>query len=49
MKFVFATDIRQVLDAALESTADAGDDDHTEHNGTARPRRRKSEKAAAKA
>jgi ATP-dependent Lon protease len=49
MKFVFATDIRQVLDAALESTNESSDDDHAEHNGTARPRRRKSEKAAAKA
>ncbi len=50
MTFVFATDIRQVLDSALEPT-DAGDEkDHTEHNGAAaRPRRRKSEKAVAKA
>ena len=49
MNFVFATDIRQVLDAALESTHESGEEDHTKHNGTARTRRRKSEKAAAKA
>jgi ATP-dependent Lon protease len=49
MTFVFATDIRQVLDAALEPRDGVSEEDHTEHNGTNRPRRRKSEKAAAKA
>ena len=49
MSFVFATDIRQVLDAALEPHDEVDEEDHTEHNGVARPRRRKSEKAAAKA
>src|SRR6266487_1143469 len=49
MNFVFATDIRQVLDAALESVAEHGEKSHANGNGTARPRRRKSEKAVAKA
>ncbi len=49
MTFVFATDIRQVLDAALEPRNGVESEDHTEHNGATRPRRRKSEKAAAKA
>ncbi len=49
MNFVFATDIRQVLDAALEPVAEHGEKSHANGNGTARPRRRKSEKAVAKA
>ncbi len=49
MNFVFATDIRQVLDAALESVAEHGEKSHANGNGTARPRRRKGEKAVAKA
>src|SRR6266496_706695 len=49
MNFVFATDIRQVLDAALEPVAEHGEKSHANGNGTARPRRRKGEKAVAKA
>ncbi len=49
MKFVFATDIRQVLDAALEPSTEKGEKARADEEDTARPRRRKSEKAAAKA
>jgi ATP-dependent Lon protease len=49
MKFVFATDIRQVLDAALEPSTEKGEKARADEEETARPRRRKSEKAAAKA
>ncbi len=49
MNFVFTTDIRQVLDAALEPVADHSEKSHANGNGTARPRRRKGEKAVAKA
>jgi ATP-dependent Lon protease len=49
MNFVFATDIRQVLDAALEPGALKVEKTKEPENGTERPKRRKSEKAAAKA
>jgi ATP-dependent Lon protease len=49
MHFVFATDIRQVLDTALEPTHEKGEKAGAETDETARPRRRKSEKAVAKA
>ncbi|HEU0003421.1 MAG TPA: endopeptidase La [Ktedonobacteraceae bacterium] len=50
MHFVYATDIRQVLDAALEPGQEKDTKDKTASNGNGheRPRRRKSEKAAAK-
>jgi ATP-dependent Lon protease len=50
MHFVFATDIRQVLDTALEPSSAKGEKarGEEEQNGE-RPRRRKSEKAVAKA
>jgi ATP-dependent Lon protease len=47
MSFVFASDIRQVLDAALEPSTVQGE--KASANGTVRPRKRKSEKAVAKA
>jgi ATP-dependent Lon protease len=47
MSFVFASDIRQVLDAALEPSIMQGQE--AAANGTVRPRKRKSEKAVAKA
>ncbi len=47
MTFVYATDVREVLDAALELSTVKGEKIAGE-NGT-RPKRRKSEKAAAKA
>ncbi len=49
MTFVFATEIRQVLDAALEPVSERSEKPAAESNGTTRPRRRKGEKAAAKA
>ena len=51
MHFVYATDIRQVLDAALESGQEKAVKDKTAANGNGheRPKRRKSEKAPAKA
>ncbi len=49
MTFVFATEIRQVLDTALEPVTGHGERSAAESNGTARPRRRKGEKAVAKA
>ena len=49
MNFVFASDIRQVLDAALEPGALKVEKEKGEEDGTERPRRRKGEKAAAKA
>jgi ATP-dependent Lon protease len=52
MHFVFATDIRQVLDAALEPSSAAdrkGEKARSEEQDGARPRRRKGEKAVAKA
>src|SRR5438270_3184314 len=48
MHFVFATDIRQVLDAALEPTTQQQEAESKETaNGHERPKRRKTEKAAA--
>jgi ATP-dependent Lon protease len=47
MHFVFATDIRQVLDAALEPISDK--DAKIGQNNEERPKKRKSEKIAAKA
>ncbi|MBE3561521.1 MAG: endopeptidase La [Ktedonobacteraceae bacterium] len=47
MHFVFVTDIREVLDAALEPSQDTGE--KAKADGTARSRRRKNEKVAAKA
>jgi len=49
MTFVFATEIRQVLDAALEPVSERGEKPAAESNGTTRPRRRKGENAVAKA
>ena len=49
MTFVFATEIRQVLDAALEPVSGLDEKSAARSNGTARPRKRKGEKAAAKA
>jgi ATP-dependent Lon protease len=46
MHFVFVTDIREVLEAALEP---ADEKNNHEQNGDERPRRRKAEKAAARA
>ena len=48
MTFVFATEIRQVLDAALEPVSGLDEKSAARSNGTARPRKRKGEKAAAK-
>ncbi|GCE10911.1 endopeptidase La [Tengunoibacter tsumagoiensis] len=50
MNFVFASDVRQVLEAALEPASDKFEkSDKAESNGDERPRKRKGEKAAAKA
>jgi ATP-dependent Lon protease len=49
MHFVFATDIREVLETALEPATDRGEKAKEAVNGTDRSRRRKGEKAAAKA
>ena len=52
MQFVFVTDIRQVLDAALEPSSSSGRKVAREieaENGHERPKRRRGEKAAAKA
>jgi ATP-dependent Lon protease len=49
MKFVFVTDIREVLDAALESTGRKAESVIEAENGHERPKRRRGEKAAAKA
>jgi ATP-dependent Lon protease len=49
MHFVFATDIRQVLDTALEPSSTKGEKARVEGQNGERPRRRKSEKAVAKA
>ena len=48
MHFVFATDIRQVLDAALEPSSTKGEKAAPEGQNGERPRRRKSEKAVAR-
>src|SRR5437588_2180087 len=49
MKFVFVTDIRDVLDAALEPGHDKEAKGQETANGHERPRRKKAEKVAAKA
>jgi ATP-dependent Lon protease len=49
MKFVFVTDIQEVLDAALEPARRKAAQVIAEENGHERPRRRRGEKAAAKA
>ncbi len=49
MKFVFVTDIREVLDAALESSGRKVASVIEAENGHERPKRRRGEKAAAKA
>jgi ATP-dependent Lon protease len=49
MHFVFATDIREVLDAALEPSSTKGEKARGEEQNGERPRRRKSEKAVARA
>jgi len=49
MKFVFVTDIREVLDAALESSGRKIASGIEAENGHERPKRRRSEKVAAKA
>ncbi len=49
MKFVFVTDIREVLDAALEPSARKVASNLEAENGHERPKRRRSEKVAAKA
>src|SRR5437660_1762415 len=49
MHFVFVTDISQVLATALKSTTARGDKAKDQQNGEVRQRKRKSEKAVAKA
>ena len=49
MKFVFVTDIREVLDAALEPSGRKVASGIEAENGHERPKRRRSEKVAAKA
>jgi ATP-dependent Lon protease len=49
MKFVFVTDIREVLDAALEPSGRKVASAIEAENGHERPKRRRSEKVAAKA
>ena len=49
MKFVFVTDIREVLDAALEPSGRKVASNLEAENGHERPKRRRSEKVAAKA
>ena len=49
MKFVFVTDIRQVLDAALEPSGSKATSVIEADDGHERPKRRRGEKAAAKA
>jgi ATP-dependent Lon protease len=49
MKFVFVTDIRQVLEAALESSGRKATRDIEAEDGHERPKRRRGEKVAAKA
>ncbi len=49
MKFVFVTDIREVLDAALEPSEEKAARVVEAENGHERPKRRRVEKAAAKA
>jgi ATP-dependent Lon protease len=49
MKFVFVTDIREVLDAALEPSGSKVASGIEAENGHERPKRRRGERAAAKA
>ena len=49
MKFVFVTDIREVLDAALEPSGRKVTSGLEAENGHERPKRRRGEKVAAKA
>ena len=49
MHFVFVTDIREVLDAALEGGSGKEAKGQETANGHERPKRRKAEKVAAKA
>src|SRR5256884_1844706 len=49
MRFVFVTDIREVLDAALEGGSGKEEKGQETANGHERPRRKKAEKVAAKA
>ncbi len=49
MKFVFVTDIREVLDAALEPSGEKAARVMEAENGHERPKRRRGERAAAKA
>jgi ATP-dependent Lon protease len=49
MKFVFVTDIREVLDAALEPSGENAARVMEAENGLERPKRRRGERAAAKA
>jgi ATP-dependent Lon protease len=49
MKFVFVTDIREVLDAALEPSDKKAASGIEVGNGHERPKRRRGEKVAAKA
>ncbi len=49
MKFVFVTDIRKVLDAALEPSGRTATSVMEAENGHERPKRRRGEKAAARA
>jgi ATP-dependent Lon protease len=49
MKFVFVTDIREVLKAALEPSGSKVASVIEAENGNERPKRRRGEKAAAKA
>jgi ATP-dependent Lon protease len=49
MKFVFVTDIREVLDAALEPSGRKVSSNLEAENGHERPKRRRGEKVAAKA
>jgi len=49
MHFIFVTDIREVLDAAIEPVEEKEAKSQATANGHTRPRRRRAEKAAAKA
>src|SRR5436190_5299310 len=49
MHFIFVTDIREVLDAAIEPSEEKEAKTQATANGHTRPRRRRTEKAAAKA
>ena len=49
MHFVFATDVHDVIETALEPPAEREEKGKHEESGEERPRRRKGEKATAKA